>query len=531
MSSTTTSNSTTVKLASVEHWSRWIETLKTTAEGQGIWYKVDPELPAEASDLLVEPEMPGNTVLEQYITDRTTENHTPTMLEAIQFYNVVHKEACRKFKAQEAKELALHKWIASTVNPSLHSSTLETIRAETERRQVTLREITKKLKDSFSPGLMIIKAETSTMYKDILDEARWANTSPDKWIEKWNTTYQKAVRHDINEIKGANAIHDFIQAVGAKFEPTWAEAKKVKLVEYNNDIPAEFTLKSVSDEFMRYRKATRVYDKDTPKGVHATLGTRSDTSTKQDNGSKSKGADCPCGFVYQYKPQQCRTLLYAITGELVNKKKTPQKELCAKIKQRYDSPKWETLRKLIAQEGWAASNTEQTMPKEQFPGKVSAAILDPVMIEGNAPQTVFTATENHSHMLANSTLFDNCGAMHVVNNEALLEPGSFKLTFGDCLEAGTTSFPIYGRGTRIIKNILHGNKGPCTEDLILNDVAVLAFGDDIHMKSAYDCDVIENDCDVIEDKVLGAGSFVPVEYVLDDSGVTPLRAESLVSRH
>ncbi|KAG6235112.1 hypothetical protein E4U25_005238, partial [Claviceps purpurea] len=59
----------------------------------------------------------------------------------------------------------------------------------------------------------------------------------------------------------------------------------------------------------------------------------------------------------------------------------------------------------------------------------------------------------------------------------------------------------------------------------------LAFGDDIHMKSAYDCDVIENDCDVIEDKVLGAGSFVPVEYVLDDSGVTPLRAESLVSRH
>ncbi|KAG6177118.1 hypothetical protein E4U10_000312 [Claviceps purpurea] len=204
------------------------------------------------------------------------------------------------------------------------------------------------------------------------------------------------------------------------------------------------------------------------------------------------------------------------------------------------------------------------MPKEQFPGKVSAAILDPVMIEGNAPQTVFTATENHSHMLANSTLFDNCGAMHVVYNEALLEPGSFKLTFGDCLEAGTTSFPIYGRGTRIIKNILHGNKGPCTEDLILNDVAVvrgfhvnivsesklvekniwycgsdstlrygtvekntvlaqlirkfnivfleykpLAFGDDIHMKSAYDCDVIE-------DKVLGAGSFVPVETMEGD---------------
>ncbi|KAG6114338.1 hypothetical protein E4U13_003389 [Claviceps humidiphila] len=202
-------------------------------------------MPTEASDPLQEPEMAGNDILEQYIVDRTTQNHTPTMLEAIQFYHVVHLEACRKFKAREAKELALHKWIASTVDPSLHSSTLETIRTETGRRQVTLREITKKLKDSFSPGLMVLKAETSTMYKDILDEARWASTSPDKWMEKWNTIYQKALRHDINEIKGANAIHDFIQAVGTKFEPTWAEAKKVKLVEYNNDIPVNFTLKSV----------------------------------------------------------------------------------------------------------------------------------------------------------------------------------------------------------------------------------------------------------------------------------------------
>ncbi|KAG6040272.1 hypothetical protein E4U39_007242 [Claviceps sp. Clav50 group G5] len=249
------------------------------------------------------------------------------------------------------------------------------------------------------------------------------------------------------------------------------KAKKVKLVEYNNDIPANFTLKSVSDEFMRYRKATRVYDKDSPKGVHATLGTRSDTSTKQDTGSKSKGTDCPCGFVHQYKPQQCRTLLYAITGELVDKKKAPAKELCAKIKQRYESPKWDNLRTLIAQEGWA--NTNNTKPKEQFPGKVSAAIiypkicmtiLDPEMFE-DVPRPVFATTESHNHMLSNSTLFDNCGAMHVVNNEALLEPGSFNLTFGDSLEAGTTSFPIFGRGTRVIKNILHVNKGPCTETL------------------------------------------------------------------
>ncbi|KAG5931243.1 hypothetical protein E4U59_000472, partial [Claviceps monticola] len=481
MSSTNTSSSTTVKLASVEHWSRWIETvaqksgrsrlatetLRATAEGQSIWYKVDPDLPTEASDILVEPEMPGIAVLEQYVVDRTTQNHIPTMLEAIQFYHVIHQEACTA--------------AGSTVNPNLHSSTLEEIRTETGRRQITLREITKKLKDSFSPGLMVLKAETSTLYKDLLEEARWDSTSPDKWIERWNTTYQKAVRHDINEIQGANAIHDFIQAVGANFEPTWAEAKKIKLVEYNNNIPDDFTLKYVSDEFMRYRKASRVYEKEIPKGAHATLGNKSDAN-KQDTGSKTKGSDCPCGYAHHYKPQQCRTLLFAVTGEPVNKKKTPEKELCAKIRQRYESPKWENLRTLIAQEGRVKSNTDQPKPKEQFPGKVSAAIIDPKMmmaildplkVEENTPRSVFTTVENKDHMLAQSTLFDNCGAMHVANNEALLEPGSFKLTFGDYLEAGTTTFPIVGRGTRIIKNILNGTRGPCTEDLVLNDVAIV----------------------------------------------------------
>ncbi|KAG6304457.1 hypothetical protein E4U44_008595 [Claviceps purpurea] len=113
---------------------------------------------------------------------------------------------------------------------------------ETGRRQVTLREITKKLKESFSPGLMVLTAETATQYKELLNDARWANTSPDTWMEKWNTVYQKAVRQNINKIKGINAIQDFIQAVGAQFEPTWAEAKKVKLVEYNNNLPDTVTL-------------------------------------------------------------------------------------------------------------------------------------------------------------------------------------------------------------------------------------------------------------------------------------------------
>ncbi|KAG5970547.1 hypothetical protein E4U56_007606 [Claviceps arundinis] len=165
-------------------------------------------------DLLQEPEIPGEPVLGQYIEDHTTDEHTPTMLEAIQYYHVLHLEACRKHKNQETKKLAILKWIAITVNPSLHSSTLEAIRAETGRRA--------------QARLMVLTAETATQYKELLNDARWANTSPDKWIKKWNTVYQKAKRQNINEIQGVNAIQHFIQAVGAQFEPTWAEAASLR---------------------------------------------------------------------------------------------------------------------------------------------------------------------------------------------------------------------------------------------------------------------------------------------------------------
>ncbi|KAG6220021.1 hypothetical protein E4U26_006970, partial [Claviceps purpurea] len=313
---------------------------------------------------------------------------------------------------------------------------------------------------------MILTAETATQYKELLNDARWANTSPDTWMEKWNTVYQKAVRQNINEIKGINAIQDFIQAVGTQFEPTWAEAKKVKLVEYNNHLPDTVTLKSVAEEFMRYRKATRIFDHNHGKGIHATLGNQSSKPNKETaTKGTQKSINCPCGFVHTWNPQLCRTLRYAITGELINKKRTPTKDLCEKIKQRYESPKWETLRTIISNEGWDKPDTK---PKEQFPGRVSAAIIDPNMVEPYIqPRVVFTTTASHHHMLAKSTLFDNCGAMHVVNDSRLFEDGSIRFSADgeDYIEAGTTSFQICGRGTRVIKNILNGSNGPCTEDL------------------------------------------------------------------
>ncbi|KAG6199242.1 hypothetical protein E4U10_005224 [Claviceps purpurea] len=176
---------------------------------------------------------------------RTPGEQTPTMLEAVQFYDVIHQEACRKYKTEEAKQTVIYKWIASTVNPSLHQSTLEQIRKETGKREVSLRKIAKTLK-----------------------------------------VYQKAKTYDINEIKGPNAIRDFIHAVGTQFNPTWARAKLVKMIEHNDNLPTDFTLKSIADEFMRYHKATKMFEPSM--GIHATLGSRPDTEKAQKSSNKTK---------------------------------------------------------------------------------------------------------------------------------------------------------------------------------------------------------------------------------------------------
>ncbi|KAG5958439.1 hypothetical protein E4U58_005367 [Claviceps cyperi] len=123
----------------------------------------------------------------------------------------------------------------------------------------TLRQLTKELKARFAQDPMVSSAATSSRYKELLHQARVANVEPERWIADWNIIYQKAISQDILKVKGPNAIRDFLRAVGARFEPAWANGKLAKLIEYNGTVPSTFTRISLADEFVRYRRATRVF--------------------------------------------------------------------------------------------------------------------------------------------------------------------------------------------------------------------------------------------------------------------------------
>jgi hypothetical protein len=64
--------------------------------------------------------------------------------------------------------------------------------------------------------------------------------------------------------------------------------------------------------------------------------------------------------------------------------------------------------------------------------------------------------------------------MYLVNSKDLIDSGTFvKAKIDDCIEAGTTSLPITGHSTRIIKNVVNGPSGLYTKDLIFYDITVV----------------------------------------------------------
>ena len=80
---------------------------------------------------------------------------------------------------------------------------------------------------------------------------------------------------------------------------------------------------------------------------------------------------------------------------------------------------------------------------------------------------IFAILSSSKHPFSNSILFDNCSAVHLVNDRSLLVPGTFtKASPGDIVECSTSLVVIAGRGERVLTSILNGR------NLRLIDVAI-----------------------------------------------------------
>jgi transposase InsO family protein len=118
-------------------------------------------------------------------------------------------------------------------------------------------------------------------------------------------------------------------------------------------------------------------------------------------------------------------------------------------------------------------------PTSSYGGKIIAVTLNPYLIDQDfAPmgptEAQFVGTfSTRRHPYSESTLIDNCGALHVVNRVELLDSGTFQPSaWTDSINVGTSSVAVKGRGTRTLKGAINYGNGKLG-DLVLLKVAVV----------------------------------------------------------
>ncbi|RYC59189.1 hypothetical protein CHU98_g7038 [Xylaria longipes] len=268
--------------------------------------------------------------------------------------------------------------------------------------------------------------------------------------------------------------------------PTWANTQLANIIK--NELPGKpvtplndlgrILRGMIRDNNLRGRKGA---------GVFATLGGRPPNQcqgaregSRATTGSTQKRYKCPCRTsvdeTHAWTPHSCAILQYAIKGSTQFRIKTPDPNEVEGIKKRWSYTRWNDLRKEIAKSGWKVprAKTRNQQDDNSLDDNVVCAVIDPTMLSLLTENPGAYSTLKWSpHALSESTLIDNCGALHFVNSKELLDYGSFvEAVDGEAVDARTTQFPIMGTGTRALKGVLVGENGK-RRDLTLTKVAVV----------------------------------------------------------
>ncbi|KAG5742678.1 hypothetical protein H9Q72_014534, partial [Fusarium xylarioides] len=146
----------------------------------------------------------------------------------LQFYNIANTSYDRDvhiYKEHLAKEKALREWISETVKGPTFDRIQQEVNSEYENEYAPLRKLIQGIKKQYAPSNVQVLSAIRREYHLVLGQAKYASMKPMVWYERWNSFYERAIAHDLNEIKGDVAVTDFLQAVGDRFEPLWARNK------------------------------------------------------------------------------------------------------------------------------------------------------------------------------------------------------------------------------------------------------------------------------------------------------------------
>lgn len=500
-------------------WPDWYTRFEYEANTRGIWVYCNPDGADQANPTLSPPTPPIyhgrapssiDTPLASTEASSSSSSTMPMMpviapmlsSEAHQAFvleNRIYSQNYQVWTTLCTHYRVLETFVRTTTDPAILGLITKKL---VLKKDFSLQAIVRSLRDHYAPHGWSVQAQVRREYQEMLNKARRGGVNPITWYSEWENAYLRARTYDIPDVSGTLAIEDFLQAVSAKMAPTWGRTEHAKLL--GEDTPSR-SLEDYGLWFHRLAESDAQAQKG--QGIFATLGGRSDDATQsKDTTVKSPSkissptdgikAKCPCQnpnypireATHRWAPQECFFLEFALTGSS-NGARRPGKEQISAIKNRLNQKEWTQLRKDLQEKGWlggdkskstgqksGTNGTSNSVSQQKFKGDhVSAATIDStVMSKDHGVSGIYSTMDFSRHPFADSTLLDNCGATHLVNNKALLVQDSFvQSTHDEFVEAGTQALPIIGRGKRMFVNALQDEQGNYTRNLTITNVAVV----------------------------------------------------------
>nr|XP_036578962.1 reverse transcriptase domain protein [Colletotrichum truncatum]KAF6786345.1 reverse transcriptase domain protein [Colletotrichum truncatum] len=444
--------------------------------------------------------------LQEPVAQPTLTQNTPGTFERYTNY-LASKSGRDVLKTRRERDFdSIQRWIKETVDKDILYAARSEILANNQR---SLRALIQYLRKRYAPSESSSQTTVREEYLLLLEKAN-TSVNPQTWLRDFHRVLLRALRFRIPESQGTLASKTFLRAVGHRFAPSWATSELTEIVKIERKGDRIPTVSEYRDMLEDLLYEDTLYDKNRGKtsGVYATLAGRpSEAISDGKSGSKGKGKSeaCPCNKPHNANPLECTRVEYALTGRIKPSQDKLSRDECKEIRKRINQSENYDLRAELARKGWiwateppsfrnpapprnrSSGNTgskaksqqeenesEVTLKRNIHAVTISRELLREISDDFDSDYdqpSVFATLLTGPHVLSRSTVLDNCGATHLVNNLDLLESSSIKTCIGDeRVDSGTASYPILAKGTWILPKALNGPDGDLTADLTLHNV-------------------------------------------------------------
>jgi hypothetical protein len=331
-------------LKSTSNWTAFYNEYLNQGEQYGISKHIDLSYPHHPDDHLSESTGPVQITLDDYIveekrkavaaaqrslndsvydaldTDTASSGTIPEVrvtrdvtTKKKEEYKLEHKRLISSYKARLAQHNRhvlfygkIQDWVTNHVPSAVYDAERALMRSS--GAPYSLKQLVARYKKRFAPSDTMASLTASEAYKSHIVKATKGGVNPVQWVQEWQLVYSTCIFHDCVEVKQSLAVLEFLRAVGARFQPTWAQTEidsfsKIQrrggVTDSIGQVAEDFEHKCQQDALLNHKPAVFAFGP----GEKTRSRSKSPSSFDEQN---NKASGCLCGRRYhKFPPNEC----------------------------------------------------------------------------------------------------------------------------------------------------------------------------------------------------------------------------------